>query len=100
MHGKHPMKCRYYVVLMRTFAASAVALAAASPVSSEPVEESASIEDLMKTGWQVAGYTSSVDNRSAFILFKHPDESYLVQCRAGYDVTRSPRTFSNCYELR
>lgn len=85
---------------MRTVAASAVALAAASSVSSEPVEESASIEDLMKTGWQVAGYTSSVDNRSAFILFKHPDESYLVQCRAGYDVTRSPRTFSNCYELR
>jgi len=94
------MKCRYYLVLMRVFAASAVAFAVASPVSSEPVEDSASIEDLMKTGWQVAGYTSSVDNRSAFILFKHPDESYLVQCRAGYDVTRSPRTFSNCYELR
>lgn len=94
------MKCRYCRVLMRTVAASAVALAAASSVSSDPLEESASIEELMKIGWQVAGYTSSVDNRSAFILFKHPDESYLVQCRAGYDVTRSPRTFSNCYELR
>ncbi len=58
------------------------------------------IDDLVKGGWQVAGYTSTLDGRSAFILFKHPTESYLVQCRAGYDVTRSPRVFSNCYKLR
>ena len=77
-----------------------VTFALAAPVSSDPVGESISIEDLLKTGWQVAGYTSTFDNRSAFILFRHPDKSYLVQCRAGYDVTRSPRTFSNCYKLR
>ena len=55
---------------------------------------------LLKGGWQIAGYTSAFDERSAFILFKHPSESYLVQCRAGYDVTRQPREFSNCYKLR
>lgn len=94
------MKCRRCCTLMRTVPACVVTLALAAPVSSAPLGESISIEDLLKTGWQVAGYTSTFDNRSAFILFRHPDESYLVQCRAGYDVTRSPRTYSNCYELR
>ena len=46
------------------------------------------IESLLKNGWQVAGYTSAVDGYSAFILFRHPDQKHLVQCRAGYDVTR------------
>jgi hypothetical protein len=94
------MKCRHCFAVMRTVAAGAVTLALSTPVLSAPVDESIPIEDLLKTGWQVAGYTSTFDNRSAFILFGHPDESYLVQCRAGYDVTRSPRTYSNCYELR
>ncbi len=85
---------------MGTVAASMVTFALAAPVSSAPVGQYISIEDLSKTGWQVAGYTSTFDNRLAFILFRHPDESYLVQCRAGYDVTRSPGTFSNCYKLR
>jgi hypothetical protein len=63
-------------------------------------DDKISIEDLLKSGWQIAGYTSTVDNRSTFILFRHPGESYLVQCRTGYDVTRTPREHSNCYELR
>ena len=58
------------------------------------------IADLLKGGWEIAGYTSTVDNRSTFILFRHPQEPYLVQCRSGYDVTREPRVFSNCYALR
>jgi hypothetical protein len=49
---------------------------------------------------QVAGYTSTFDNRSAMILLKHPSEGYLVQCLAGYDVQRTPRVYVNCYELR
>jgi hypothetical protein len=63
-------------------------------------DEPGTIEDLLKGGWQIAGYTGAFDERSAFILFKHPSETYLVQCRAGYDVTREPREFSNCYKLR
>jgi hypothetical protein len=52
-------------------------------------EETITIATLLKGGWQIAGYTSTLDNRSAFILFRHPDEPYLVQCRASYDVTRA-----------
>ena len=58
------------------------------------------IEELLKSGWQIAGYTGAVDNWSAFILLRHPTETYLVQCRAGYDVTREPRVQTNCYRLR
>ena len=59
-----------------------------------------SIESLLKDGWQVGGYTSAVDGYSAFILFRHPNQQYLVQCRAGYDVTREKRVQTNCYKLR
>ena len=62
-------------------------------------EENISIETLLKAGWQIAGYTSTLDSRSAFILFRHADESYLVQCRASYDVTRTPAAHSHCYKL-
>jgi hypothetical protein len=77
-----------------------LALALATPVSAATDDDTISIEALLKDGWQVAGYTSTLDERSAFILFRHPDKPYLVQCRSGYDVTRSPRVFSNCYKLR
>jgi len=77
---------------------SAVAEKGASSTTRD--EQKISIEGLLKAGWEVAGYTSTLDERSAFILFRNPNESYLVQCRAGYDVTRTPRVFSNCYELR
>lgn len=93
------MKSRHCFSLLRTAATVMAMLAVAAPVLSAPVGESISIEELLSAGWEIAGYTSTFDNRSAFILFKHPNESYLVQCRAGYDVTRSPRTYSNCYEL-
>jgi hypothetical protein len=63
-------------------------------------EETITITTLLKGGWQIAGYTSTLDNRSAFILFRHPNEPYLVQCRASYDVTRTPSVTSNCYKLQ
>lgn len=72
---------------------------AAAGEKSEP-EEVISIEELLKSGWQVAGFTSTFDNRSALILFRHPAETTLVQCLTGYDVTRTPRTYTNCYRLR
>lgn len=59
-----------------------------------------SIESLLKAGWQIAGYTGTDDGWSAFILFRHPNEPYLVQCRAGYDVMREKRVQTNCYKLR
>lgn len=63
-------------------------------------DDNPSIEELLKTGWQIAGYSQAFDNRSTFILFRKPDQPYLVQCRVGYDVTRNPSTYSLCYKLR
>lgn len=76
----------------------AVAPARSAPPQQE--EETIAVEELLKTGWQVAGFTSTYDNRSALILFRHPSETTLVQCRSGYDVTRVPRTYALCYRLR
>jgi hypothetical protein len=81
-------------------AVSAIAFALSAPGRAEPADEKISIEQLLKGGWQVAGFTSTFDNRSALVLFRHPSETYLVQCLTGYDVTRTPRTYVNCYELR
>ena len=63
-------------------------------------ENGPAIGELLKTGWQIAGYSQAFDNRSTFILFRHPEQTYLVQCRVGYDVTRTPSTYSICYKLQ
>ena len=89
-----PRLFRAALTLALTLAPSGAAVCA------EPAEENVTIEALLKSGWQIAGFTSSVDNRSAFILFRHPSELYLVQCRTGYDVTRETRVYANCYKLR
>ena len=81
-----------FLATIATFAVPASIYAAA--------EETISIATLLKGDWQIAGYTSTLDDRSAFILFRHPDETYLVQCRASYDVTRTPPVTSNCYKLQ
>lgn len=81
------------------FISPAVSVPAAG-ADAVPEESAGSIEELLKSGWEIAGYASNFDNRSTFILFKKPNENYLVQCLAGYDVTRSPRVFHNCYRLR
>jgi hypothetical protein len=58
------------------------------------------IDQLLAQGWEIAGYASGYDNRTSLILFRHPGINALVQCGVLYDVTRSPRTIINCYELR
>jgi hypothetical protein len=63
-------------------------------------EPALSIERLLSEGWEIAGYASGYDNRTSLILFRHAGTSALVQCGVLYDVTRSPRTIINCYELR
>jgi hypothetical protein len=68
--------------------------------ASGAAEDALTIGELLKTGWQIAGYSQAFDNRSTFILFRHSDQAYLVQCRAGYDVTRTPSTYSICYKLQ
>ena len=46
------------------------------------------VAGLLKSGWQIAGYSDTSDGWSAFILFQPPDQSCRVQCRTGYDVMR------------
>jgi hypothetical protein len=58
------------------------------------------VDQLLAQGWEIAGYASGYDNRTSLILFRHPGVNTLVQCGVLYDVTRSPRTIINCYELR
>lgn len=67
-----------------------VALAAEPPLT---------VEKLNADGWEIAGYTGTLDNRSSLILFRNKAKPYLVQCSVLYDVTRNPRVFLNCYEL-
>lgn len=80
--------------------AVAFVVAPASPLLAQETETKITIESLLQSGWQIAGYTGAVDNWSTFILLRHPSETYLIQCRAGYDVTRQPRVQTNCYQLR
>lgn len=87
--------CRAAALAMLLSATGGAAYA--EPAADEPA---GSIEQLLKSGWEVAGYASNADNRSTFILFKNSAQPYLVQCLAGYDVTRAPRVFENCYKLR
>ena len=58
------------------------------------------IDQLLAQRWEIAGYASGYDNRTSLILFRHPGINKLVQCGVLYDVTRTPRTVVNCYELR
>jgi hypothetical protein len=92
------------ICLMKTFGlATVLALLLAAPAVAATDENiGISIETLLKDGWQVAGYAAANQSavESAMILLRHADQSYLVQCRASFDVTRSPSVTSHCYKLR
>ena len=98
MCGKRRRRSNWFA-FWRTVIASIATLALCGDVSSA-ADDNPSVEGLLKTGWQIAGFSQAFDNRSTFILFRHPDELYLVQCRVGYDVTRTPSVYSICYKLR
>jgi hypothetical protein len=78
------------------FAAMLAASASAAAEAPAPLR----IDQLLAQGWEIAGFASGYDNRTSLILFRHPGLNALVQCGVLYDVTRSPRTIINCYELR
>lgn len=75
-------------------------LAATAGAAAQAADDDPTIEALLKSGWQIAGYASAVDNWSTFVLFRNPAETYLVQCRTGYDATREPHIKPHCYKLR
>jgi hypothetical protein len=91
---------------MKTFGvATVLALLLAAPAVAAPAvaatDENISIETLLKDGWQIAGYAAANQSavESAMIVLRNADQSYLVQCRSSYDVTRSPSVNSHCYKL-
>jgi len=76
--------------------------AAAKPVLAQnppPI----SVEHLITDGWEIAGYAAS-SGQYSFILFKHKDHHFLMQCSVLYDPTRGQRVVervvTNCYEVR
>ncbi|MDO9383099.1 MAG: hypothetical protein Q7T86_09595 [Hyphomicrobiaceae bacterium] len=75
--------------------AGALMLLPSAAYAADPI----SVEGLLKDGWEIAGYASNFEGRS-LILFKHKDKSYLAQCSVLYDVTRTNRVVTNCYEVR
>jgi hypothetical protein len=82
---------------MRSGLCLAMMLTASSLVAAEaPL----TVDQLLAQGWEIAGYASGYDNRTSLILFRHQGMNTLVQCGVLYDVTRSPRTIINCYELK
>jgi hypothetical protein len=81
-------------------AALAVLLAASCSASAQTADDEPTIEALLKSGWQIPGYTRRRRNWSTFVLFRHPDQTYLVQCRTGYDATREPHIKPHCSKLR
>lgn len=86
--------------LIRSLAV-AIALALSPTIAAGgTADDHITVETLIKGGWQVIGYAGTFENRSSVILFRHPTETYLVQCGTLHDVTRTPRTVLNCYELR
>lgn len=82
--------------VISAMAGLAVTGAAAPPARAQT---SATVEQLLKDGWEVAGYIAAWENRS-LILFKHKDHKYLVQCSVLIDVMRNPRVVTTCYEVR
>lgn len=82
-------------------AGAALAVAGVLFVAPAPVraDDPVSVEGLLKGGWEITGYASNFEGRS-LILFKHKDKTHLAQCSVLYDVTRSNRVVTNCYEVR
>jgi hypothetical protein len=58
-----------------------------------------SVEQLLTDGWEIAGYGALSFEARSFILFKHKDRHYLVQCSVLFDVLRAKRVVTNCYEV-
>jgi hypothetical protein len=77
-----------------------VALLSATTASAQEGSAPTTIAELLKQGWEVAGFTSADANRTSLVLFRHAGVNVLVQCSTHYEVTRTPKTVVNCYELR
>jgi hypothetical protein len=80
------------------FAAALTVCAGVATAAAQTPPDALGVEQLLKGGWEIAGYASNFEGRS-LILFKHKDKPYLAQCSVLYDVTRANRVVTNCYEV-
>ncbi len=78
----------------------AASLCMEGEVVAAPADPSLTVEQLLKDGWDIAGYVGTADVRSTVILFRNKAQPFLVQCSTFYDVTRNPRVVTNCYQVR
>ena len=78
----------------------ALGISAAALPSAAQAPQPLSVEQLLTDGWEIAGYGALSFEGRTFILFKHKDRHYLVQCSVLYDVLRTKRVLTNCYEVR
>jgi hypothetical protein len=89
--------------VIRTVATSLALTTSASldrATAQTPTPSAITIEQLLTDGWEIAGYGALSFEGRTFILFKHKDHRYLVQCSILYDVLRTKRVVTNCYEVR
>lgn len=63
------------------------------PTLAQSAGETLTVEQLLKSGWQVVGFAGAAGTRTALVLFRHPTETFLVQCLTGYDG-RGPQGWS------
>ena len=88
---KAPPKMPKFVVFWSALAASVATFALPADLFAAP-EENISIVTLLKGDWQIAGCTSTLDNRSAFILFRHPGRdlprAVSSKLRLGFPLSR------------
>jgi hypothetical protein len=88
-------------LIFRTFVGLAASLMLTPmPLSAQAPAPRIEVEQLLADGWEIAGYGALSFEGRSFILFKHKDKHYLVQCSVLYDVTRTKRVATNCYEIR
>ena len=79
----------------------AVGLCVSETATAQTAEDKLSIEALVKSGWQVAGYTSTFDNRSATISVKALQRELSGAMFGRLRCAAERHAFYvNCYELR
>ena len=88
MRGDRPFR-RDGIGFRRGVFAGVATLIMAANVSNA-AESGLAIGELLKSGWQIAGYSQAVDNRSTFILFRHPEHKLSRAMPGGLRCNPNP----------
>ena len=76
-----------------------IAMIAATGSLTFAAEDNPTIEELLKTGCRLPGTAKRLITAQRSFSFAIR-LNHIVQCRVGYDVTRTPSTYTLCYKLR